>query len=210
MRRLGLLLAVALLLITGGVATSHAIAPIPGSAYPQWASASYRGWAYSSTSSSSTAWKWTTTGWVRSSFVPGTSFFAVPFGSGWTWAWRDTTWYAVRTTTVAKWQCVGPADVGIVNKKAATYRYNTTASTLKGYLAPSTRVNVACENIFASASISYGTMFIQAPAGYLLVWAQPQPGCTIPEHPGDPICMIAVMPSEPQRVYVRFEDISSS
>lgn len=177
------------------------------SAYPEFASASFNGWGFATGPTATTAWKWSATGWARTEFSTGTTAWIHPFGGIWSWAWRNGQWYAVKTQSIARWSCPGPADTATVVKKSLAYRYNSTLSEAQGALAMGTEVVLQCENVFADASIAFGTVFIVAPEGYALILADPKPACTIPDFPNAPVCKIAVFPRDPRPVYVLAKEL---
>lgn len=48
-----------------------------------------------------TAWRWTRTGWVKTSLPVGTQVYHYPFASGWSWVWTRTAgWMAIRSELV--------------------------------------------------------------------------------------------------------------
>lgn len=47
-----------------------------------------------------TAWFWTGTAWHQSSLANGSSVYAWPYASGWSWAWNNGNWYAVQSTHI--------------------------------------------------------------------------------------------------------------
>ena len=72
----------------------------------QRASATYQGWGYPVAESGSvTGWRWTSSGWRSATLTAGASVWIAPFGSGWSWAWRGGSWYAVHTASLTPWSC---------------------------------------------------------------------------------------------------------
>lgn len=138
-----------------------AAATLPTSEYrPSILAASSSGWSYVAASTPVSAWRWSSSGWSAASLGVGASVRAYPFGSGWHWAYRDSTWYAVRTTSLASWSCtssggrtgriygVAPGD-GV-----PLYRFNTTTSQRLVTVPDGAIASFSCGNLHPAAEAS--------------------------------------------------------
>jgi hypothetical protein len=52
-----------------------------------------------------TAYRWTATGWVATNALVGSGYQVQPYAAGWSWAYRNGAWYAMRTTDLMPWSC---------------------------------------------------------------------------------------------------------
>jgi hypothetical protein len=145
--------------------------------------AQYSGWAYVSNPTAVPAWKWTSTGWQQASWAPGTSFRAYPWGSGWTWAYRNNAWFALYSRNGKVWQCDAPQrgvnDTWTVPGPRKVFHYNTESSQLKGVIGAGSTVRVLCADSFDDATEKAPIMAWGGPqyTTYMLVAARPAPAC---------------------------------
>lgn len=171
--------------------------------------ADYRGWAYISSPQPVLAWKWTSNGWQSTTLNVGASVWAHPWTDIWTWAYRDDSWFAVRQNRIREWSCsASPAATVTIRNRTAAFRYNSSSSTVQGYLAAGTQVKLGCGNAFTDAQADPpGTARCMAMipecwrTQYVMVYANPLPACLVPVDPNGIRCMIAVM-NNPRWVYV--------
>lgn len=151
--------AFATLTLLGAGATIAAAAQIPATAAHEAPAANYQGWGYLTGTDASNVpfWKWTNAGWVSAPKVPGTSVWLYPWGSGWTWAYRDSAWHAVQTARIARWKCdaaSGELDVHPLgyDKTVNVQRYNASAAATLVTATYRDRIRLQCSNGFADAS----------------------------------------------------------
>lgn len=188
------------------VALAVIILAIAASGAQAAASASYKGWAYAThptvpyssttpTIGAVTAYKWSTTGWIKTSFELGTSVYAYPYSGVWHWVYRNSTWYALRSNYIAAWSCTASSRT-LTDISIHTVRhYNSTTSEIYGYIGQGSSARVLCSNTFQDAAVNPTQIRCMAigcgPDVFMLVETSPMPRCLWPL-PNEPMCMIAM------------------
>lgn len=154
-----LLVTITTLLLLAAPGTTLA-ADIPTNGTHAAIGANYSGWAYvrsENNAATVNVWKWTATGWQTARFDTGASVWLAPWGSGWVWAWRDGSWFAMLDTHAARWTCdTVNGDQTVFAKvpgaNLAVKRYNTPLATNAGTADRYDRVTVLCGNGFLDAA----------------------------------------------------------
>ena len=159
---------------TAVAATSQAQ---PSTSPPVHIGAGYTGYGfltvsteYSNAATTTSAWRWSSIGWTAASLDIGASVYTAPFGSGWSWAYRDGAWYAVATSSIAVWSCTTSAGGGpwvqippaaptsatgspqlIGGPDTRAFRSNSSRAPIAGNVARGSYVQLLCANTFPSA-----------------------------------------------------------
>lgn len=172
-RRIGLLISFALFsaaFLSVGANLAMAAMPTADTSGPAYVGSSYSGWGYvaktvtsADSASDVIAWRWTSTGWVSADLGSGSSVRVYPFGSGWSWGYRNGNWYAIHTANVAKWSCSGSgmamtiavrlpngqSELGAPDTRV--FKYNSSKAPVVGNVARGSSVQILCDNSFPSA-----------------------------------------------------------